>query len=145
MYIKYLACGALSFMLLGSAAPLSAAAPEECSKELLLAFFPETFLNETLKKFNVPESEWPAINQELAAKDREVATLVEQKAAAMNPNPFKDPRERMRAIQILKDTLFEVFSSVLNQHGVTDSDQIQQMLDEIQQLRAKRFAECMKS
>jgi hypothetical protein len=123
---------------------LAALAPEECSKELLLAYFPESFLNKTLKEFKVPESEWTAINQELAAKDRDVVTQVEEKASKLNPNPLKDPQQRSAAIKIFKDTLYEVFSSVMKAHGVTDNTQIQAMLDDIQQQKAKRFAQCLK-
>ncbi|MCB1113828.1 MAG: hypothetical protein KDK62_03645 [Chlamydiia bacterium] len=123
---------------------LQASNPEECSKELLLSYFPESFLNKTLKQFNVPEAEWPTINQELAAKDRDVIGIVEQKSSQLNPNPLKDPRERSKAIQIFRETLLEIFTSVMNKHNITDSEKIQAMLDDIQQQKAKRFAECMK-
>lgn len=118
-------------------------AVDECSKELLLAYFPETFLNETLKKFNVPDTEWTQINQELALKDKDVIGIVEEKASKITPNPLKDPQQRQTAVKIFRETLFEVFSSVLKNHGVKDDSQIQAMLDDIQQQKAKRFAQCM--
>lgn len=115
----------------------------ECSKELLLAYFPESFVNETLKKFNVPESEWPAINKELAARDKDVIGIVEDKASKFTPNPLKDPQQRQAAVKIFRETLFEVFSAVMRDHGVTDEKQIQSMLDDVQLQKAARFKECM--
>lgn len=115
----------------------------ECSKELLLAYFPEAFVNEALKKFNVPESEWAGINEELAAKDKDVISIVEDKASKIDPNPLKDPQQRQAAVKIFRETLFEVFSGVMKKHGVTDDKQIQAMLDEVQLHKANRFKECM--
>lgn len=115
----------------------------ECSKELLLAYFPEVFVNETLKKFNVPEGEWAAINQELAARDKDVIGIVEDKASRVTPNPLKDPQQRQAAVKIFRETLFEVFSSVMRNHGVNDEKQIQAMLDDVQLQKANRFKQCM--
>jgi hypothetical protein len=116
---------------------------EECSKELLLAYFPESFVNETLKKFNVPQDKWASITKELNEKDKEVVKIVEDKAAKMDPNPLRDPQHRQDAVKIFRETLFEVFSSVLKKNGVEDDKQIQSMLDDIQQQKARRFAQCM--
>lgn len=115
----------------------------ECSKELLLAFFPESFVNETLKKFDVPEKEWSGINQDLKGKDSDVIKMVETKASKMDPNPLKDPQQRQGAVKIFRETLLEIFSGVMKAHGITDDKQIQSMLDDIQQQKAKRFMMCM--
>lgn len=116
---------------------------EECSKELLLAYFPQAFLDETLMKFNVPQDQWAKINEELSAKDKEVIGIVEEKAAKITPNPLKDPQQRRTAVKIFRETLLELFTSVMNEHNITDTAQIQAMLDDIQQQKAKRFAQCM--
>lgn len=116
---------------------------DECSRELLLSYFPETFVNETLKKNNVPKDQWDAINKELSSKNDSVIKLVEEKAQKMDPNPLKDPSQRQAAVKIFRDTLFEVFSGVMKQHGVTDDQQIRAMLDDIQHQKAVRFAQCM--
>jgi hypothetical protein len=119
------------------------ATAEECSRQLLLAYFPEPFVLETLKKFNVPENEQKAIATSLANKDGEVIKLVEQKAATMNPNPLQDPQARQAAVKLFRETLLEIFSSVLKEHGITDEKQIADMLDHVQQQKAERFAKCM--
>lgn len=131
-------------------ATLSARIPEtatnsvdECSKDLLLAFFPKVFVNETLKKYNVPEDQWEAINQELSKKDKDVIKTVEQKAEKISPNLLKDPQKRQIAVKLFRETLFESFSTVMKAHGITDDAQIQTMLDDIQKQKETRFAECM--
>lgn len=116
---------------------------DECSKELLLAYFPEPFVKDSLKKFQVPEEQWELIQKELASKDKEVIKIVEQKASQMDPNPLKDPQARQTAVKLFRDTLLQIFSDVMKAHGITDEKQIQEMLDHVQQQKAQRFAKCM--
>jgi hypothetical protein len=118
-------------------------AQDECVRELLLSYFPEPIVNETLKKFNVPQDKWPAIVKALGQKDKEVVKLVEEKAAKMTPNPLKDAKERQAAVKLFRDTLLEVFSDSMKANGMTDTSQFQAMLDDIQQQKAKKFAMCM--
>ena len=116
---------------------------DECSKELLLSYFPETFVDATLKKFDIPEDQWKAINSELASKNDSVIKIVEEKASTMDPNPLKDPSQRQAAVKLFRDTLFDVFYGVLKEHGVTDEQKAKSMLEDIQHQKAIRFAECM--
>lgn len=115
----------------------------ECSKELLLSYFPQPFVRETLKKNQIPEDKWDAIVQELSEKDKTVIAKVEARAGEMNPNPLKSPEYREQAITIFKETLLEIFTQVMNNNGITDNEQIHTMLDEVQHLKAKRFAKCL--
>lgn len=140
----------LSMVLVGSAMSISNAAvaveqKDECSKEILLAYFPEVFVDETLNRFKVPKDQWEAINKELSVKDKDIIKIVEAKASKINPNPLKDPQQRQAAVKIFRETLFESFASVMRAHGVSDDKQIQAMLDDIQQQKAKRFAKCMEA
>lgn len=114
----------------------------DCSKEVILAFFPEQFVKNTLEKFKVPKDQWSAISKELAAKDKDIIKVVEDKASKMDPNPLKDPSKQADAVKIFRETLFDSFSGVLKAHGVQDNKQIQDMLDDIQVQKAKRFSEC---
>lgn len=116
---------------------------DECSQEILLSYFPGVFVSETLTKFNIPKDQWEKIKQELLARDKEIIKQVEAKAAKMTPNPLKDPEQRQAAIKLFRETLFENFSGVMKSHGIQDDKQIQSMLDDIQQQKAKRFAHCM--
>lgn len=118
---------------------------DECSRELLLTYFPEPFVKETLKTFHVPEDKWDDIQKSLASKDKEIIQLVEKKAAEMDPNPLKDdhPQAREAAIKLFRSTLFQLFSEVMQANGITDEKQIQAMLDSIQLQKAQAFAKCM--
>lgn len=126
----------------------SAVKDSDCSKDLLLAYFPEIFVKETFTKFNVPKDKWDAIIKALNDKDddkeKTVMKVVEEKAAKMSPNPLKDPQQRQAAVKLFRETLLEIFSSVLKAHGVTDDAKIASMLDDIQQQKIKRFAMCIK-
>ncbi len=116
---------------------------DECTKDFLLSYFPEPVVIETLKKFNIPEEKQKNIASALTKKDKEITKLVEKKAETMTPNPLKDPQQRQFAVKLFRDTLFEVFSDVLAENGITDKTKIQPMLDDIQQQKAKKFAMCM--
>lgn len=116
---------------------------DECAKEILLAYYPGIFVEETLGKFNVPKEEWPAIVKELGERDKQIIKQVESKASQMTSNPLKDPQQRQAAVKLFRDTLLENFAEVMRAHGVNDDKQIQAMLDDIQQQKAKRFARCI--
>lgn len=116
---------------------------DECAKELLLSYFPEPIVAQTLKKFNVPQEKWAGISQSLSSKDKDIVKLVEQKASSMNPNPLKDPQQRQAAVKLFRETLLTVFSDAMKENGITDATQYQAMLDDIQQQKAKKFAMCM--
>jgi hypothetical protein len=116
---------------------------DECAKELLLSYFPEPIVLETLNHFNIPKDKWEGIAKSLAVKDKEIVKIVEKKAAAMTPNPLKDTQQRHVAVKLFRDTLSEAFSDALKENGVEDESQFTSMLDEIQQQKAKKFALCM--
>lgn len=145
LWSKSIFSALLAVCALASPVKMIAAEQDECSKEILLAYFPKIFVDETLARFNVPKDQWDAINKELGEKDKDIIKIVESKASKMNPNPLKDPQQRQVAVKIFRETLFDSFSSVMKAHGVSDDKQIQSMLDDIQQQKAKRFARCMEA
>ena len=132
-----------SFAQEDQSTPKAPSGVEDCSHELLISYFPKVFVQETLKKFNVPQDKWDAIINELGEKDKLVIKTVEEKAASLDPNPLKDPKLRQDAVKLFRETLTNIFSSTLKAQGITDEKQIQDMLDDIQQQKAKRFASCM--
>ena len=129
------------------ASPVNAVAriqnAEACSAEVLLSYFPEQFVSKTLESFKVPEAQRAAIQQELLDKNQEVIATVEERAGKMSPNPLRDPQHRQEAVKIFRDTLYDLFAQVLETHGINNKDQIQAMLDDIQQQKAKYFAKCI--
>lgn len=137
---------ALGVATLMAPCAVSAAVPagvDECARELLLSYFPEPIVTDTLKRFSIPQDKWEGITSTLSRKDKEVVKMVEQKAAAMNPNPLKDPQQRQAAVKLFRETLLQVFSDALKENGITDTSNFQAMLDDIQQQKAKKFAMCM--
>ncbi len=144
-YALTLLLGATACIMPSSMKAADKAADEECSKDILLSYFPKIFVEEALGRYNVPKDQWEAIEKELAEKDKNVIKTVEAKAEKMNPNPLKDPQQRQAAVKLFRETLLDSFSTVLKAHGFTDDKQIQAMLDDIQQQKAKRFAKCMSS
>jgi hypothetical protein len=133
-------CALIALMGCG---PLMAANPfEECSRELV-TYFPELLMNETLKKFHVPEDKWASINKELADKDKNIIKEVELRAEKMSENPLKDPTQRQEAVKLFMNTLFEAFSDTLHKNGISDDKQIQAMLEDLQQQKARKFAACL--
>lgn len=130
-------------LMTSSAHAATPTAQEECAKELLLSYFPESMVTDTLKKFNVPQEKWAGIAKSLSNKDKDIVKMVEQKANAMTPNPLKDPQQRQAAVKLFRETLLQVFSDAMKENGMQDASQFQAMLDDIQQQKAKKFAMCM--
>lgn len=116
---------------------------DECSRELLISYFPKVFVTETLKKYSVPEDKWNTIADDLAQKDKQVIKTVEDKASKLNPNPLKDPQQRQAAVKLFRETLTDLFASTMQANGISDDKQISDMLNDIQQQKAKHFAMCM--
>lgn len=116
---------------------------DQCSPDVLMSYYPERFVAETLDRFEVPQENRDQIISALAEKNKEVVPLVEEKAAKKTPNPLRDPQYRQEAVTIFRETLYELFSSVMQANGINNQEQIQSMLDDIQQQKAKQFAECM--
>lgn len=119
--------------------------PDACSKELLISHFPQIFVTETLKKFDIPQDKWSSIIKGLDEKSPEVMVIVEQKAAKMDPNPFKDrsAQQRQVAVKLFRETIFEKFNDVLKANGINDDKKAQAMLDDIALQKAKNFAVCL--
>ncbi len=69
--------------------------------------------------------------------------MVEDKAAKLDPNPFKDLSRRDVAIRIYRETLYEVFAGVLKAHGISSNKQIRVTRYKIQEAKSKLFIECI--
>ncbi len=116
----------------------------KCTKEELMTFFPKQILQSILIQAQLPKDKADKIAEELSQKDKEFTKIVEEKAAKVQPNPFQDLSQRDLAIRIYRETLYEVFAKVLKANGVTNEDQIQTLLDEMQNEKSKRFIECIR-
>ena len=72
-----------------------------------MTYFPEPFVKESLKKHDIPTGQREAIQKALASKDKEVITLIEEKASQMTPNPLKDPSQDNRQSNYLEKLFFK--------------------------------------
>ncbi|CUI16560.1 putative secreted protein [Candidatus Protochlamydia naegleriophila] len=118
--------------------------PSFCTKEELMTYFPQPLVKAILLKSNVQEEQAAAIAEDLAQKGQELEKVVAEKAAKLDPNPFKDLSQRDVAIKIYRETLYEVFAKVMKNHGITSEDQIQTLLDEMQLAKSKLFIDCIR-
>lgn len=116
----------------------------KCSKEELMTFFPQEVVKSVLLKEQVSADQANEIAKELSQKDRELTKLIEEKAAKLDPNPFKDLSQRDTAIKIYRETLYEVFAKVLKANGIKNEDKIQSLLEEMQAAKSKLFIECIR-
>lgn len=123
------------------------AANESCqsdtSMELFIAFFPRPFVADTLEKFNVPSEKRAAIQEQLTHHELDIISIVEAKAAKMNPNPLNQPDQQEQVIQLFDDAVSQVFTQVLEKNGVSDQEKIMEMLEDIHRQKAERFRRCM--
>ena len=143
MAIKRLAlltiCGVCAFFSPASVSAYSDSVDTE--QDEIVSYFPKKFVAQTLEKYKVPQGQRLAIQNALVDKDQEVISLVEEKAAKMDPNPLRDPKLRQEAVKIFRDSLYEVFSKVMHAHGISDKEELHSMLDDIQRQKAEYFAQ----
>jgi predicted nucleic acid-binding Zn-ribbon protein len=118
----------------------------KCTKEELMTFFPQQIVESVLIKAGVAKEQAAQIALELSQKDKELAKTVEEKASKMEQNPFKDLSQRALAVKLYQDTLYEIFSKSLKDHGatITNTEQIQNILEEIKTAKSKLFVECIR-
>lgn len=116
----------------------------DCSTNELMSFFPKTVVEVVLLQAKFSPEDAKTIAGELSKKNPELASLVEKKASKMNPNPFIDLSQRDQGLKIYRETLYEVFSKVLKEHGVADEVTVQGLLEDIRETKSKLFIECIR-
>lgn len=115
-----------------------------CSKEVLMTFFPQPIVRAILIRNKVPTDQAETISRELASRDQDIVKMVEKKASQKENNPFRDFSHREEAIKMFRETLYEVFSSVLKKYGMNDDEKMRTLLDDIQEAKGRLFVECIK-
>lgn len=140
--IKVMARSLIGLFTLAAAA-LCAYEDLECSQEILYTYFPKPFVQETMQESGFSSQDAQSIADELAKMDQKITMSVEQKAQERDPNPLMSPDRHEEVVQIFKETLLEVFSDVLKQHGMKDAKKAQNMLESIQEKKGRHFARCL--
>lgn len=116
----------------------------KCTKEELMRSFPEQLVFSILDNAKITKEQATEIAKELSKKDKELARLIEEKTEKLGANKIQNLSQRDQAIRIYRETLYEVFAKVLKAHGITDDDQIQNLLEELGEARSKLFIECIR-
>jgi hypothetical protein len=115
-----------------------------CTKEELMTYFPQPLIKSILIKSKIEEDKAEEISKDLAQKGQDLEKLVAEKASSVEPNPFKDLSQRDTAIKIYRETLYEVFAKTMQSHGISNEDQIQLLLEDMQSAKSKLFVDCIK-
>lgn len=115
----------------------------ECSKEELMQFFPQKLVRSVLIKTDMSPAKVTTITIMLSQKDSELSRTIESESEKLDENLMTHVSQREAAAKIYRETLYQVFSKVMNENGITDPDQIQKLLDELQEARSKLFLDCI--
>lgn len=137
-----LVCIAPSSLLLSADTKPTLDREKDCGDEVLRSFFPKEFVDQVLQKHNVPKDKWDAIDKDLAQADKEVFKSIEAKNKELASDLRQDADARRQFIDYFRTTLTKSFGDVLKKYGITDENQIEEMLEEIQQLKLDRFEAC---
>ena len=142
MKIKWILAALIAMMPALASADVDSS---QCNEDVLFRFFPKKFVLQVLEKHDVSGKDAESIAATLSDADQQVVQLIEEKADEMTPNPLQDEASHEERAKLFKDALTEVFNEVVNKYGITNTQDIMAMLDEIQQLRIERFEECRKA
>lgn len=116
-----------------------------CTKEELLSFFPKQIVQKVLIQFKIPALKASEVADELSAKNHVLIQMVEQRAADLDPNPFKDPTQREKAIQIYQEVLHDMLAQALKSHEAGAEEQVDLYLQEIRKVKSQLFVQCIRS
>lgn len=113
-----------------------------CYKNIESNFFRPELVSEALSLHSVPQSNWALINTELQHELKRVPMMVKERANKMQPNPFGTPFQPQAAVEVLRQVLFEVFSSTLTTFNITNQQKIEEMFQYIRQRQSQRMLSC---
>lgn len=123
---------------------LGAVAPERvpCVENLQIHFFVDSLVNQSLSFYDVRQELWVPINEELREKSKEIPAMMIKKTARLVPNPLEYPMQKFETAKLLKETLFDVFSSVLHKYNVDEAWRIEAAFNTLFLQRRAAFVDC---
>lgn len=116
-----------------------------CTQEELMQFFPTKIVESILIQSNIPKEKAELIATTLSQKEKELSKIMESRSDKSIQSSFDIASQRENAAKIYHESLYEVFSKVMKENGITDSNQIKHLLDELQETRSQLFLECIRS
>lgn len=103
------------------------AADLQCTSRIAEQFFPLNITTKALSLYDIPQSQWTPINNELKKISGKMRTLLESKASLLSPNPFHSENMQLEAFVIMREVLFEQFALAVRQMFYADDDTLRQM------------------
>jgi hypothetical protein len=122
-------------------------ASPNCYKDLELNFFQPALVSQALSMHHVDQSSWTPIVQILKEASKKVPATIKTKARNFKPNPFEPVFIPEVAMQLLEETLFEVFYGVMISYNPyqqirINGDDIRDMFSYILNKQAKKMEGC---
>lgn len=117
-----------------------------CFHDLEINFFESKAVMEAFSLHNVPQNTWAPIVRALQVESQRVPEMVRAQARQMSPNPF-DPFDAKAAMDVLHNSLYDVFVQVLTSYNFNQALQISQsdmmaMFNYISNKQAYRIERC---
>ncbi len=134
--------GKILFMIMTLLTVTLSADEDLCTKETLVVFFPQPFVEKTMAKFDVDADLRESILDDLTGKDPEILATIDSRSEMQGYNPLKDPSKRNETVQLFNQVVLESFTQIMEAHGITDTAQIKDMYSDIQRQKAERFRLC---
>jgi hypothetical protein len=101
-------------------------ASPSCYRQLQTDFFGEQQVAQALSLYKVQQTAWRLIFNDLRKAAQGVPALVQARANAKVPNPLAPPFDAGGAIQILQESLFQVFYSTMMRYSSDPHNRINQ-------------------
>lgn len=113
-----------------------------CFKKLETGFFTERNVKDALEIYNIYQSSWQPIYNDLMARARKAPQLIKEKAKREKKNPLEHPFDAKRSKEILIEVQREIFVKTLNYWRVWDERTIEGMFSSIQEQNKKMLDGC---
>lgn len=96
-----------------------------CYAFLMRNFYNPTYVLQGLSlHYDIPQSSWSLINNDLQKRVPDIAKIVQTRAKILRPNPFQHPIDKKKAEEILDEALFQVLSEVMSNYKVVARYQV---------------------
>lgn len=138
-------CGFLCVVILFGNSLSAFLAEPRCYQDLEVNFFREDIVSQALSLHNVAQGGWYAITQQLKERSRDIPKTIHERAARLGRNPLSYPFQAKEAAELLRQVLWEVFYTVIEQSPVISQinpSDIPSMFAYIRQQQAAKLKAC---
>jgi hypothetical protein len=114
-----------------------------CYKTLPEQFFRRDPVLQALSLHRINQGSWGLIYTSLQTRSKEVFKMVNARAKKLTRNPLEHPFQPKEATQLLKESLFGVFQSVLLENQINQPDVINKTFEYIWSQQAGFIRSCL--